>query len=55
MTFVDVAAGMLGEDGQPRPEIFKEDGLHMNRAGYVIWRDALRPLLMKGEAAFERP
>jgi len=35
--FVDVAPPMLGPDGQPRPELFVEDGLHMTPAGYAIW------------------
>jgi lysophospholipase L1-like esterase len=35
--FVDVAPPMLGADGQPRPELFVEDGLHMTPAGYEIW------------------
>ena len=35
--FVDVAPPMLGPDGQPRPELFVDDGLHMTPAGYEIW------------------
>ncbi|NQV16004.1 hypothetical protein HQ531_11145 [bacterium] len=35
--YVDVFSLMLDEDGQPRPEIFSDDGLHMNSDGYVIW------------------
>ena len=54
LTFVDLAPGMLDEQGSPRKEIFKEDKLHMTRAGYVIWRDILRPILLKGELQFER-
>lgn len=29
-------------DGRPRPELFSQDGLHMNDAGYAIWRRVLR-------------
>jgi hypothetical protein len=29
---------MLGADGKPRPEIFRDDKLHMNAAGYEIWK-----------------
>jgi len=54
LTFVDVAAGMLDGDGVPREEIFKEDGLHMNREGYVIWRDILRPVLLASELRYEK-
>ena len=53
LTFVDVASGMLDDKGNPRKEIFKKDNLHMTRAGYVIWRDTLRPILVKAELQFE--
>lgn len=53
LTYVDVASGMLDDAGQPRKEIFKEDNLHMNRGGYEIWRDALRPVLLNAERQFE--
>lgn len=53
LAFVDVASGMLNEEGKPRKEIFKKDNLHMTRDGYVIWRDALRPILLKAELQFE--
>ena len=46
--FIDVATPMLGADGQPRPELFIEDRLHMNPAGYALWREVVAPYL--GEA-----
>lgn len=51
--FVDVATPMLGADGEPMPELFIADDLHMTEAGYDIWRDAVRAVLVKAEAAFE--
>jgi len=39
--FVDVFPLMLGPDGQPKPDIFREDRLHMNAKGYAIWKQAL--------------
>ena len=53
LTYVDVAGGMLNAAGQPRPEIFMKDQLHTTRGGYLIWRDALRPVLMRRELRFE--
>ena len=53
LTYVDVSSAMLGEDGNPRKEIFKRDNLHMKREGYILWRDALRPVLMEAEQQFE--
>jgi len=43
--FVDVFTPMLGKDGLPRPDIFVEDGLHMNRAGYDIWKATIASYL----------
>jgi lysophospholipase L1-like esterase len=43
--FVDITPAMLGPDGRPRPELFRPDRLHMTRAGYAIWRDAVAPYL----------
>lgn len=45
LAFVDVFTPMLGPDGTPRAELFVEDGLHMSRAGYEIWREAVAPKL----------
>jgi lysophospholipase L1-like esterase len=59
--FVDVATPMLGPDGQPRPELFAADGLHLGAAGYDLWRAQLQRTLdaasfrvPAGEAAGER-
>jgi hypothetical protein len=38
---------MLDAAGRPRPELLRDDGLHMTAAGYAIWSDALRPLLAR--------
>ena len=46
LAFIDVFPRMLGPDGKPRPEIFVEDGLHMNAAGYAIWTEVVRPFLV---------
>ena len=53
LTFIDIATPMLGEDGEPLPEIFVADNLHMNGAGYDIWRDAVRPILVEAELGHE--
>jgi lysophospholipase L1-like esterase len=39
--FVDIYGAMLQGDGSPRRELFGEDGLHMNPAGYALWREAI--------------
>ncbi len=45
LTYIDVHAAMLGPDGQPRPDIFLDDRLHMNPKGYAIWRAIVGPHL----------
>ncbi|MGH8122085.1 MAG: SGNH/GDSL hydrolase family protein [Rudaea sp.] len=45
--YVDAASKMLDADGKPRPELLREDGLHMKPAGYAIWIAALKPVLAR--------
>lgn len=42
--FLDIGAKFLGADGKI-PDALMPDQLHPNAAGYVIWADAMRPLL----------
>lgn len=35
---IDVWTPMMGPDGKPRPDIYVADNLHMNGAGYDIWK-----------------
>jgi lysophospholipase L1-like esterase len=46
LSFIDVFPRMLGPDGKPRPDIFVEDGLHMNHNGYALWTEIVRPYLV---------
>jgi lysophospholipase L1-like esterase len=48
--YVDIASVLLGPDGTPRPEFFKDDGLHLNERGYEAISDLLRPLLLRKRA-----
>ena len=45
LEYVDAATPLLGADGLPRPDLFVEDGLHLNDAGYRIWATVLEPYL----------
>ena len=45
--YIDVHQKMLNEAGQPIPEIFLEDSLHMNAKGYAIWQEIIKPYLIK--------
>ncbi len=41
LSFIDVHPHMLGEDGQPKPDIYLADRLHMNEKGYAIWKQVV--------------
>jgi len=45
--FIDVFTPMLDQRGVPRAELFREDKLHMNAAGYALWQAAIAPSLKK--------
>jgi len=45
LAFINVFPKMLGDDGQPRPEIYVADRLHMNPKGYELWCGIIGPVL----------
>ena len=40
--YVDMTTPLLDRHGRPRPELFEQDGLHLNPAGYQIWQQTLQ-------------
>ncbi|NNE45522.1 MAG: hypothetical protein HKN37_02550 [Rhodothermales bacterium] len=45
LTFADIAAVTLGEDGLPDSTLFVEDQLHLNEEGYARWESVVGPAL----------
>ena len=45
ITYVDVWPAMLNEQGEPRKELFADDGLHLNEKGYEVWTELVTPLV----------
>jgi len=45
LTFIDVWQPMLTPAGQPRPDLWMDDGIHSNHAGYLIRAQLLLPAL----------
>lgn len=43
--YCDVATIGLNEQGEPRPEFFVKDGLHLSEEGYAAWNKAVREQL----------
>jgi lysophospholipase L1-like esterase len=52
--YLDVWPAMLNEAGEPRKDLFVDDGLHMNAAGYDVWAKLLRPLLEQTDQQEEK-
>jgi lysophospholipase L1-like esterase len=48
LLYVDVWTPMLDENGEPKKDIFLGDRLHLNAAGYKIWRETLLPHIKTG-------
>lgn len=40
--FIETEKAFLGENGQPRPELFIKDMLHLKQAGYDIWKELIK-------------
>ena len=40
--FIDIYPAMLNEFGRPRSELYMEDGLHLSRAGYLVWQKIVK-------------
>jgi len=45
--FIDVYKDMIDDEGKPRPELYLDDNLHINKSGYMIWKKAIEPYLKK--------
>jgi lysophospholipase L1-like esterase len=43
--YADTATPMLTAEGKPNPDLFLDDGLHLNDEGYELWTLILAPLL----------
>ena len=43
LDFIDVFTPMLDAGGLPRGELFRADALHLNSAGYALWKRIIAP------------
>lgn len=41
LAYIDIYSRMLDAKGRPRAELFLADALHLNPAGYAIWKSAI--------------
>jgi lysophospholipase L1-like esterase len=49
-TFLSVEKPMLGDDGQPKASLFREDDLHLSDEGYKLWNSLVGPAIQKALA-----
>jgi len=47
LSYIDSHSKLLSPEGQPRPEILRTDGLHLNDAGYALWKSVLKPDILR--------
>jgi len=45
LRYAEVDRQLLGADGQPRRELYAENGLNFNDEGYKVWTDAVKPTI----------
>lgn len=43
VVFIDTWKALTDAEGNPRPELFLQDQLHLNEKGYVIWTEIFKP------------
>jgi len=53
--YADIHTPMLNTSGQPRPELFVSDNLHMSASGYALWTSILGPVVDGIAAAYPIP
>lgn len=46
ITFIDIYDAMLNDEGHPNAAYFEEDGLHLSKEGYEVWKEALGALCL---------
>jgi len=40
--FIDTSGALMGSNGEPNPDHYVFDGLHLSTSGYQVWRDIIR-------------
>lgn len=53
-SYVNVWNPMLDASGNPRPELFLGDMLHMKPEGYKIWKEQMSPAMKEWEEVFKK-
>jgi len=51
--YADIATPMLGSNGEPKPELFISDGLHLSSEGYDLWTQIIAPIIERAQRDVE--
>ncbi len=49
-SFLDLSGQFAGRGGEPHPELYDTDGVHLSEAGYRLWATALASALQESRA-----
>ena len=44
--FIDTSGSLMGSNGEPDPDNYSFDGLHLSEQGYGVWREIIRTRLL---------
>jgi GDSL-like Lipase/Acylhydrolase family len=44
--YIETSAGLMGSNGEPDPDNYRLDGLHLTAQGYGVWREIIRKRLL---------
>jgi lysophospholipase L1-like esterase len=47
LQYINIVDPMLDNDGTANPDLFKWDGIHLNKEGYEIWKTVIKPILIQ--------
>ncbi len=47
LDFIDIYSRMLDAQGRPRADLYGADSLHLNPAGYALWKTTIAPHLVR--------
>ncbi len=44
-TYIDIFTPMINDEGKPKQDLFLGDNLHLNKKGYALWTEIIKPYL----------
>ena len=47
LQYINIVDPMLDSNGNVNPDLFIWDGIHLNKKGYEIWKDVIKPILIQ--------